>query len=800
VEDTFAARLRQARQARGLTQEGLAGLAGLSAQAIGLLERGVRRFPDPVTIDKLDRALRLTPDELAVFKQLASRGAAVAAPSPAGQPGPAWVVGRQLPAANSAFAGRTEQVDQLTRLLTSTASQPGSPVVATIRGMAGVGKTALAIQVAHACADQYPDGILSVNLRGFGSGTPLSPVQAIGQLLRATGVPPDSVPGSPGEATAALRTRLAERRVLVVLDNARDVAQVADLIPSAGGSAVLITSRGTLTALPANLHVQLEPLPAKESLELLETIAGADRLAAAAARVTDLCGHLPLALSVAGAWLLRHPSATDTDLAQRLDDESRRLDLLGVDDLDVRASLTLSIDQLTGSSDLRDHRAARALTLLSLSDAEDFTAETAAPLVDSAPADTDLLLERLTDLHLLESRSPGRYQFHDLVRAFARELAGQLPESDRGAALDRSLAFHLAVAWQMTELTDPRGARSVWPGRPPAPAFPVLTTSDESLGWIDRELQNFLALISQLSTLGGRDEQVAGVVIGLYNYFVKRGNLTDWLPAIDRVATGRIDRWTLAQLHADAAIALAELARYDESAQRFGLAREVFESIGNLRGVSLATNNNARLLIRMHRYEEALPLVEHALAINLQLGDDRAIGAAYVTLSEVHTELGDADTAEAEAGAAIPYFAAAGDANGVANSRIDQAWSRARAGRPQAAVADIVTGIRELEQLGHRKNVSDAHYVLGLVHAQLQDLEPAIEETEHAIEIAVEVGDRRRESRSRLALGRLLTALDEYDDAVPNLQFALDFYRDRDPALATEADELLEAARKALSA
>lgn len=800
VEDTFAARLRDARRARDLTQESLAALAGLSPQAIGLLERGVRRFPHPTTIDKLDKALRLTPEELAAFKRLASRGAASPTATQTKPAGPPWVVARQLPSANAGFAGRTEQVDRLTDLLNGTPAQPGSPIVATIRGMAGVGKTALAIQAAHASADQYPDGTLLVNLRGLGAGTPISPLHAIGQLLRGTGVPPDAVPGSLVEAVAALRSRLADRRVLLVLDNAQDVGQVADLIPAASGSAVLITSRATLTALPASLHLPLEPMPVDESLRLLDTIAGADRLASGAARVADLCGHLPLALSVAGAWLVRHPTASGTELAQRLADESRRLDLLGVDDLDVRASLSLSIEQLTRGSDPLDHSAAQALTLLSLSDAEDFTAETAAALIDTSPADADRLLERLTDLHLLETRAPGRYQFHDLVRAFGRELAGRIPEAERAAALDRSLALYVAVAWRATEMGDPNAARMAWPERPPEPAFPTFTRLEQALAWIDDELRNCLALIDQVRALGGRDELAAGLIVGLYNYFAMRGSMSDWLPAIDNVAAGRIERWTLAQLHADAAIALAEMARYDESAVRFGLAREVFESIGNLRGVSLATNNKARLLIRMHRYREALPLVEHALALNQQLGNQRGLAATQLTLTEVHTELGDWSAAEAASTAAIELFTAQGDGSGAANGRIDRAWARAKAGKPESAVTEIVEATGELDALGYRKSVSDAHYVLGRVHAQLQDFESAIEQTEHALEIALDVGDLRREAQARLELGRVLNDIGEYDDAVPNLEFALAFYREHDPALVQQTEELLAAARKALSA
>ncbi|MGC4941451.1 tetratricopeptide repeat protein [Kribbella sp. DT2] len=798
MDESFATVLRRVRGQRGLTQEALAQQAGLSSQAIGMLERGVRRFPHPATIRKLDAALGLTAEEHELLDRLASRGASTAAPA-ATTGAPVWAP-QPVAAVNAVFSGRTEQLSRLTELLTGGTPQAGVPTVVTIRGMAGVGKTALALQVAAAVSPRYPDGTLSVNLRGFGPGTPLGPLQAIGRLLRRTGVPAEAVPDNVPEAAAALRTRLADRRVLLLLDNARDIVQVADLLPAAADSAVLITSRNTLTTMSANLHLQLDPLDATESADLLVDVAGADRLADSAERIAELCGHLPLALSIAAAWLVAHPSTSADELVRRLDNEAHRLDHLGADDRDVRTSLSHSIDQLVRSSLVTDHHVAEAFTLLGLTDAEDFTPDSAAPLLDLAAAKAGPLLERLTDLHLLESSVPGRYQFHDLVRSYARERAQTLPSRIRDAALDRSLEFHLAIAWRSVELSEPGSARLAWPGRPATPVSPTFTNGDEALSWIDTELSNMLALVDQLSRVAKRGEQLAGLVIGLYAYFTKRGNLADWLPAIDRVATGDPADWTLGQLHADAAIALAELARYDESAERFSLARAHFEAAGSLRGVSMATNNNARLLIRMHRYEEALPLVERALATNLSLGDERAIGTNYATLSEIHLALGRPAAAEAAGDAAQEHLRAAGDTDGVANARIESAWARVIDGRPASAIADVHQSIEELKQLGHRKNVSDAHYVLGLTYRDLRDHEQALQNTERALELAVDAADRRREARSRLLLGQLLLGLGEHDDAIPNLEFAGEFFQDRDSAFANEATEALRAARNGIRA
>ncbi|MET9312597.1 tetratricopeptide repeat protein [Kribbella sp. NPDC003505] len=790
MEQSFAAALRAARVGRGLTQEGLAERAGLSAQAIGLLERGVRRFPQLTTLDKLHRALNLSEEEREHFRRLAARGAVSGPITPAPAQGPSWTVARQVPAGRQIFAGRRRELDHLIDVLTKSPERAGSPTTVTVRGMAGVGKTALAIEAAQACADRFPDGTLFVNLRGF--GTPLSQLQAVGQLLRATGTPPDAVPGELTEAVATLRSRLSGRRVLVILDNARDVEQVTNLIPASAAAAVLITSRNTLTLLPADLHLQVDPLPASDSADLLARIAGPDRLAGATAQIAELCGHLPLALSIAAAWTSAHPDISEAELVHRLTDESRRLDLLHAGDRGVRASLSSSVDQLRDV----DPAAADAFVLLGLSDAEDFTAETSAPLICGTPAEAGRLLERLADLHLVIPQVPGRYHVHDLVRAYVRELAEGLPPVVRDAALDRLLAVYSGVAWRTVFLNGPTAARLAWPHRPPVPAGLDFTATDVALGWIDSELHNYLALIEQFAALSGRDEHVGGLVIGLFDYFVKRGNLVDWLPSIERVVGGDITDWTRGQLQADAAIALAELARYDESAERFGVAHRSFEAAGSLRGMALAANNKARLLIRMHRHREALPLVESALAVNQQLGDVRGVAAAYLTRFEIQLELGDPWAAEADATAAMQRYLATGDADGVANARIESAWARTRSGRPELAVEDIQLSLAELEALGQHKGVSDAYQVLALTYKELHDYDRAIEQVESALEIAKTVGDSRREAQGRLTLGELLTDIREYDDALPNLQFALDFYREHHPGQAERAEQLLKSAQQ----
>lgn len=334
---------------------------------------------------------------------------------------------RQLPVATDAFTGRCLETIKLRGLLHPSDS-PGNTIIAAVNGLAGVGKSALAVSVAHQVVDRFPDGQLYADLRGTTTGrAPVQPVAVLGRFLRALGLAATEIPGEEEEAAAVFRARVANRRLLVVLDNAAGVDQTRPLLPACPNCVVLVTSREVLATLNGTARLRLGVLTAAESRELLGKLAGPARLAddpEATQRVAELCGHLPLALRIAGARLMARPTWPVGALADRLADAETRLDELRFADLAVRDSFQASYQALVDSDQPDDRDAAATFPQLAWLGDLEFTVDAAAgPLRRPMPS-TETVLERLVDAELLESPAPGRYQFHELVRLFARDIAG----------------------------------------------------------------------------------------------------------------------------------------------------------------------------------------------------------------------------------------------------------------------------------------------------------------------------------------------------------------------------------------
>ncbi|MEU2510739.1 AfsR/SARP family transcriptional regulator [Streptomyces syringium] len=379
--------------------------SGRQAEALGVFE-DTRRFlgtarPGEALQELHQRILRSDPS-LALPGP--AHGIQAARPRPAA-----------LPRDIDDFTGRREQVETLAGMLNGDAV---AVVVSAINGMAGVGKTTLAVHTARGLGDKYPDGQLYVDLRGA-DRDPADPRSVLGTFLRELGTEASDVPDGMAERVALFRSALSARRVLLLLDNAASGDQVRPLIPGAAGCAVLVTSRAWLTGLEGARHMRLDVMPPGEALALLRQIIGARRVDAephAAAELADACGALPLALRIAASRLAAEPGRPLADMVRLLTDERIRLDELRSEDAAVEAAFDLSYAKLTGAQ-------ARAFRLSAVLDVPDFGPPCTAALLGRdayVPEDTEELLESLVDLSLLESRRPGRYHFHDLVRAFAR--------------------------------------------------------------------------------------------------------------------------------------------------------------------------------------------------------------------------------------------------------------------------------------------------------------------------------------------------------------------------------------------
>ncbi|MDG4825046.1 tetratricopeptide repeat protein [Asanoa sp. WMMD1127] len=450
MTNTFAVLLRRHRLDRQLTQEQLAERAGISGRSVGDMERGPARSPRPRTVERLAAALDLTGEAREEFTAAAHQLFWANRPGqshPSGDvPHAASSAGirpRHLPADLPDFVARADEIAAICRTLDPGSA--GARLVA-VGGQAGVGKTALAVHTAHRLASRFPDGQLYAALRDA-DGRPADPADVLANLLRALGDHGSALPAGADARAGLFRARLAGRRVLLVLDDACGHRQVIPFAPPAG-SAVLVTSRLPLTALPGATVVDLRPLDTPSALTLLGSVAGPERVRAegrAAAELVEMCGGLPLAVRIAAARLAARPHWTIEALGEQLADERRRLDELRHVDLAVRPGLQLAFEALSPP-------AARGLALLGALRVPTFPGWPLAALLDVSPADGDRVLNELLDAHLLDSLGPDaagqqRYGFHQLTRIFARERQeSAIDSTEWTTALDRAASGWLALA------------------------------------------------------------------------------------------------------------------------------------------------------------------------------------------------------------------------------------------------------------------------------------------------------------------------------------------------------------------
>ncbi|HVK24050.1 MAG TPA: tetratricopeptide repeat protein [Actinokineospora sp.] len=711
----FGQMLRGFRQAGGLTQEGLAEAARLSAQAIGALERGERRFPRADTVDRLAEALGLPEEQRAELKRASSRR---------GQPrlvavGPGRLP-RQLPPAPGHFTGRTAEVEALVAQLTAGS---GVPVVAIV-GMGGVGKTAIAVEVGQRVADQFPDGLLYVDLRGFSPGRPITALAALEQLLVGVGVRAAEIPKSLAAASGLLRSVLAGRRMLLLLDNAATAQQVTPLLPGTAGCAVVVTSRVSLALLHAHVQV-LAPLLMEEGLTLLRRVVGAQRVDAdpvAAEALVDLCGRLPLALRIVGARLVSRPRRPLAQLVSKMADSRCRLDVLELDDVGVRASFAVSFEQLRRDSAGVDRDAARACALLALNHGPDLSTEAAARLLGVGDDSAERVLEHLADLHLVETGGPGIYRWHDLVRVYIEELVERLiTPAEAAAALTRLAEFYVAAAWRAQVAMTPWSLRARWASPEWWAEGPRMDSPAEAFHWLDAHRPHLLATAEQvLRTPGVPDELVVRLSVGLFTYYHGKGHIYCWV-AMTRLAVTAAENGTdpvalgLAMMDSGMATAVSDPADGAGIAQiRAGLA--VLQEAESPAHVALCHLNLGELLDVAGDPYEAAHHVEQAVEIGARLGDVLCVGLDYLVLGGLYQRVG-------EHGKALDCY-------------LRSATLSAQAEYPHGAA-------RALHKLG------SAHHDLG-------DVDEARKNLTKARDLFDQLGDTVGEAHTLTDLGRLL--------------------------------------------
>jgi DNA-binding SARP family transcriptional activator/tetratricopeptide (TPR) repeat protein len=670
------------------------------------------------------------PDEIEAEPERAVTVAPAAAPAPA-----------QLPATVPTFVGRAGELGRLDSLIAAGSAAGGASavVVSAVAGTAGVGKTALAVRWAHRVAGRFPGGQLYVNLRGFDPvRQPMDPAEAVRGFLDALGVPVARIPAGLDAQVGLYRSVLAGRRVLVVLDNARDAEQVRPLLPGAPGSLALVTSRDRLTPLVATdgaRPLMLDLLTEHEARDLLSRRLGPDRTAAEPDAVTDIigrCAGLPLALAIVAARLETSPGLALTDLADQLRDTTGALDALHAGDpaTDVRAVFSWSVRAVSAD-------AARLFRLLGLHPGPDLTAPAAASLA-GIPADRSrTLLAELVRAHLLTEHVPGRYACHDLLRAYAAELARRAEhDEDRQAATHRMLDHYLHSAQAAADvLFGPWNRYPAGSARPgTVPERPV--TEPAALGWLTAERDVLVAAV-ECAAATGFEGHAWRLVRVLGSYFQQRCLWNGW------VATQRV--------------ALA-------AAQR----------TGDLAGQAHAHYGLGTVLTHMGRYAEAHAHLNESLDRFGGFDDPTACGRVRLTLAMLCERQGAYDTAVGHAELSLTLFRTAGYRPGVATALNGIGWLHTQQGRPRRALAVCRQALEIYQADADRPGQAAAWDSLGSAHHRLAEHHQALACHARARDLNRELGDRYHEAETLLHLGDVHQSVGDRDASRHAWQQALD--------------------------
>jgi DNA-binding SARP family transcriptional activator/tetratricopeptide (TPR) repeat protein len=632
---------------------------------------------------------------------------------------------RQLPPDVPDFVGRIELLESLGARLT-TARSPDSPPILVITGVAGSGKTALLVRLAHRVREQYPDGQLFVALRGAGD-EPVSPATVLGRFLLALGVPTDLTPPDLDSRTTLFRDMTAGRRLLVVLDDAADEAQVRPLIPAEPGCAVLITGRHRLTGLAGAQPTRLGALSDDDSLRLLRALLGDDRVAeeaAAARQLTEYCGGLPLALRLIGAQLVDRPHWALVDLAERLTAERDRLDWLAAGDLAVRASLSLSYQRLGP-----DHQ--RMFGLLGLLTVPTFASWAAAALLDVDPRTGERLLDDLVASHLVEpaqrASSGPRYRLHDLVRCFAMETVETEPEHVRRAAVARAAGCWLHLAEQAA---DKMPGSPLRPAKGRAPRWSRALAGSrvgDAIGWFDAERYGLTEMVGAAADWGLAEHAwELAVVCGVY--FDHEALYAEWRECYAR------------------ALAAARPAGEDRGAAAL------------LRGLG-------QVDIYEDLLDDAMIALEESREISERIDDRHGLARAYGGIATVHRVEGRLDECYRYGDLAIPLLDEAGDLHGGVQIRIGRAAVYRGLGRFQDAQAKLDEAMRLCSKLGDDHRTANAYLAQGELLLATRDTSRAMTYLRKARAIFESLGDRRCAANVRLRMGRAYTAIGDHTEA-----------------------------------
>jgi tetratricopeptide (TPR) repeat protein/transcriptional regulator with XRE-family HTH domain len=801
----FGNRLCACRQAAGLSQQELADRSGLSTRTISNLEHGRTRWPHPDSVRRLADALDLRDESRREFFAAAGRrlpglsSRLLGPPEPPPAPAGDQVTPRLLPGPVRQFVGREAELGALSSLL-DPVDGPLESVIAVIGGTAGVGKTALAVHWAQQAAGHFPDGQLYVNLRGYDPGQPMTAADALAGFLRALGVTGQSIPADVSERAARFRSLLAGRRMLVVLDNARHVEQIRPLLPGSPGCVTVVTSRDALPGLVARdgaIRVALDLLPAPEAVGLLRMLIGhrVDDDLDSATTLAARCARLPLALRVAAELAAARPDTSLAGLAGEL--TAQQLDMLaagGDPHTGIRAVFSWSYDHL-------DPEAARLFRLVGLHPGRDLDVYAAAALAGVPVTAARQLLAELTRAHLIDSPRPGRYAQHDLLRAYAGELA-LAHEADGGrAVLSRLFAYYLHGAATAIDLLFPAESYRRPQIPPPATDTAPIPGPAEAIAWLDAELANLAAcaepaaacaatgreggtgyavllppFVSRFLANGGHHSEA----IVIYTCALAAARATgdraaeattlshlshiDWLHGRSQKASTQLeqalalfretgDQVGEARVLHNLATVEAQMGRYQQAREREQQALELYEAAGNRAGGARAMHGLSNLDLRTGHYERAAASLRQALEVCRESGDRFLEAFVLGNMVDLNLRLGRYQHATRYARRCLTLFREVGDRKGESWALTNLGAVCVGQGHGQQAIGlcqQAVVIVRGHDQFG------EAEAINGLGEAYLAAGRPRQARSCHliALDLTRQIEDKYEEARAHAGLAR----------------------------------------------
>ena len=821
-ELSFGQLLKRLRTDRDMTQEELAEAAGLHARTISDLERGVNHAARKDTARLIADALDLSDVERKEFEAVRRREVADAIAAPT----------RTLPMDTVAFTGRE---DELRELANAAKGVKGQVAIYSIEGMAGVGKTALAVHAAHVLVPRFPDGQVFLPLHAHTAGhDPVTSGDALASLLQMVGVGAHLIPAGVEERAGLWRDRLVGKKLLLVFDDAVDSNQVRPLLPGAGGSLVLVTSRIRLTALAGAEVVSLEALAPDAAADLLVRLAARQGLDAADEMIVEicrLCGYLPLAIGLLASRMRHHHAWSAADFVTDLTDARDRLAPLHAENLSVAAAFDLSYRDLDA-----DQR--RLFRRLGLHPGTDIDAYAAAALDDISLDQARDRLEALFDHYLVAESGRDRYYLHDLMREYARHLSAEDPPDERIEAIQRLLDYYMDTVHIANSLLA-RGARAAIPSKSKHVKYiPKIADREAAASWMSAELTNLNAAAGVAAAMG-RPEHATAIPAAMHPFLRTQGHW-DQAKAMNHAAVDAARAVNKQQAEARALTDLGEIQRltddYPAAEASLNRALSICTQVGDRSGQADALRELGSVHQARGRHEAAIGSLTKARNLYMAMGDrpgeadalrelgavqqacgndedaranlDRALGLFRVLddrmgeaeaigdIGNIQLKDGDLAGAAASQRRAFDLFRVLGDRLGEANSLTDLGTVQHVSGAAEQAQTTLDEAYKLFQDLGDRSGEAKALNNLGELAFKSGDSGRAGDLHEQALDIATTIGARHEQARAHEGIGQTHLARGLTERGEASIREAIQIYSEIGSPRAEQAAALLRDRRR----